>query len=663
MFSPFSSSRFSAPPAPWRAGLGKLLWIGLWACSSLASAYTDDRFLLARDAFRAGDAARLERLAPELQGSDLGPYVDYYRLRIHLDQTDPAAIVDFLNRQDKTYLAEKLRGDWLRFLAKQQRWQEFDAEFPKVSQPDQDLACYALQGRIQRGDSRALDEALPLWRSLMDPPPPCVPVLEALVLNKRVLAADVWDRIHLQFEANKTAQAWNTVQYLPVSQAPDSRTYAQVVDKPLIWLYQLPPSFAANRQVRELALLALQRVARNDPAVAKDRLEKLQDQFQANDLHWIWGEVAWQAATRHFGDALNWYKRAGDGVLSDEPQAWRVRAALRAQDWGAVRDGVEAMRPPQSDDPTWIYWLGRAYKAGGVVDKANRLFQRIAGQANFYGSLASEELGRPVRVPPAAKAPTPEEMARVSNNVSVRRALALFSLNLRFEGSKEWSWALKGMSDRELLAAAEIAKNNNIFDRAIAAADKTRNEHDYSLRYLAPYVDQVRPAARSQQLDDAWVYGLMRQESRFVTSAKSNVGASGLMQLMPATARWVAKKIGLRDYSPNQVADTETNLMLGTSYLRLVMESLDNHPVLASAAYNAGPGRAQKWRGSQPLEGAIYAETIPFAETRDYVKKVMSNSIYYSILFNDQPQSLKQRLGVVMPKGSSFGAVSPSSLP
>ena len=202
-----------------------------------------------------------------------------------------------------------------------------------------------------------------------------------------------------------------------------------------------------------------------------------------------------------------------------------------------------------------------------------------------------------------------------------------------------------------LLAAAQFAQQLGIYDRAINAADRTRSEHDYSLRYLSPYSEQVRPAARNQALDDAWVYGLMRQESRFITNAKSTVGASGLMQLMPATAKWVAKKIGLRDYHHGQVNDTEVNVLLGTSYMRLVMESLDNHPVLASAAYNAGPGRARKWRAAdRELEGAVYAETIPFAETRDYVKKVMSNSVYYSALFNGGPQSIKSRLGIIGPR-------------
>ena len=208
------------------------------------------------------------------------------------------------------------------------------------------------------------------------------------------------------------------------------------------------------------------------------------------------------------------------------------------------------------------------------------------------------------------------------------------------------------MDDRELLAAANLAKRNQIWDRAINTADKTRNEHDFTLRFLAPYGETVRPAAQNQSLDDAWVYGLMRQESRFITNAKSNVGASGLMQLMPATAKWVAKKIGLRDFSQGRVNDTETNVLLGTSYMRLVMENLDNHPVLASAAYNAGPGRAKKWRADRPLEGAIYAESIPFSETRDYVKKVMSNAVYYSAQFNGKPDSLKTRLGVIGAKTS-----------
>ncbi len=262
------------------------------------------------------------------------------------------------------------------------------------------------------------------------------------------------------------------------------------------------------------------------------------------------------------------------------------------------------------------------------------------------------QLDQPITTPPKAASPTRDETAEMAANPGVQRTLALFRVNLRSEGTREWNWVLRGMNDRQLLTASDIAQRAGIYDRAIAAADRTKSEHDYSLRYLSPFSEQIRPAAKNQSLDDAWVYGLMRQESRFVTNARSTVGASGLMQLMPATAKWVARKIGLKDFHQGQVNDTETNVLLGTSYMRLVMESLDNHPVLASAAYNAGPGRARKWRGDQALEGAVYAETIPFSETRDYVKKVMSNSVYYSALFSEKPQSLKNRLGVIGPRTS-----------
>lgn len=620
-----------------------------------ARAGSDEQFVAARDAFRAGDLNRLDRLAAELRDHELAPYVEYFQIRAQLEKADAntvAALNDFLARQDKTYIAEKLRGDWLRLLGKQQRWSEFEAEYPKISQADQDLACLSLQSRLARKDPKALDDALPLFRTLLEVPEPCNPVLDAVVAAQKVNSDDVWARIRRQFEINKLGAAWNTAQYLPVAQTPERKLWDQVTDKPLPFLVKL--SGTSQRLQRELALLALQRVARNDPAMAAQRLDALESQLPPADRAWAWGQIGWQGAQRHYPEALDWYRRGSDlAPLSDEAQAWKVRAALRAQDWHLVRHAIEGMSPTQAADPSWTYWLGRAYKAAGRNDLAQPLFERIAGQPNFYGNLADDELGHPIKLPPQARPLSREELARVGDNLALRRALALFRANLRFEGTKEWSWALRGMDDRELLAAAEIARRNNIYDRAIAAADRTKNEHDYSLRYLSPFDEQVRPVARQQQLDDAWVYGLMRQESRFVTNARSSVGASGLMQLMPATARWVAKKIGLKDYDHGQVTNTDTNVLLGTSYMRMVMESLDNHPVLASAAYNAGPGRAQKWRAAKPIEGAIYAETIPFSETRDYVKKVMSNSVYYASLFNNgRPQSLKSRLGVVLPKGS-----------
>ncbi len=630
------------------------LFVPLLSCCLLAAAPAgaDERVLAAREALRGGDHVRLERLANELRGHELAPWVDYWRLVAGLpDRFDAVAARDFLARHDGSYVAEKLRGDWLKALGKAQRWSEFDAEFGKLVAPDQELTCYALQSRRARGDATMLDAAVPLWLSLIEPPEACYPVLEALIWDKRVLADEVWARIRRQFEANRTAAARYSANYLPPSQTPSAAQLDAAIERPLPMLVKLPANWAEQRLGRELAVLAVQRIARNDPRQAAEQLEKLAPRLDPAQRSWAWAQIGWQGALRHLPEAVGWFRQAGDTPLSDEVVQWKVRAALRAQDWGQVRAAIEQMPPTLAALPEWTYWLGRAYKAGGQLGEADALFRRISGQPNFYGNLADDELDRPIVVPPKAAAPTPDELTAAAANPGLKRALALLRLNVRIEGVREWNWTLRGMSDRQLLAAAELARREDVFDRAIAAADRTKDEHDYSLRYLAPFGEQVRPAAQKQGVDDAWVYGLMRQESRFITNAKSSVGASGLMQLMPATAKWVAKKIGLANYHHGNVNDTETNLLLGTSYMRMVMESLDNHPVLASAAYNAGPGRARKWRAERPLEGAIYAETIPFTETRDYVKKVMSNAVYYSALFEGRPQSLKPRLGVIGPRG------------
>ena len=186
-----------------------------------------------------------------------------------------------------------------------------------------------------------------------------------------------------------------------------------------------------------------------------------------------------------------------------------------------------------------------------------------------------------------------------------------------------------------------------MYDRSINAAEHTTALHDFNLRYPAPFRETMQGRLRENGLEEAWVYGLMRQESRFASQAKSDVGAAGLMQIMPATARWVARKMGMRDYRSALIHETEINLKLGTYYMKNVLSTFDNNAVMASAAYNAGPARVRQWRAEKPLEGAIYVETIPFDETRDYVKKVMSNTVYYSKLFEQPTNSLKQRLGVI----------------
>ena len=216
----------------------------------------------------------------------------------------------------------------------------------------------------------------------------------------------------------------------------------------------------------------------------------------------------------------------------------------------------------------------------------------------------------------------------------------------------EWNHAIRGLNDRQLLAAAEWAKQIGFYDRTINTSLLTQDTLKFNQRFVAPFDGRVTAQAKRTGVSPAWVYGLIRQESRFVPIARSNVGASGLMQLMPGTAELVARKLGVQNYNRSMINDLDTNMLFGTTYLKDILDKQNGSEVLATAGYNAGPNRAIRWRNSlsQPIEGAIFAETIPFTETRLYVKHVMSNAVWYDIKFNNgRPASLTQRLGTIYP--------------
>jgi soluble lytic murein transglycosylase len=628
--------------------------LGLHASPSAAQAQ-EEMFLAARAAVRAGDYDKLARYDAQLQGYLLEPYVEFWLLRPRLEDATADEVRAFLTRQRGSWLAEQLRKEWLKVLGKRQQWDLFRAEHPLLVSDDGEISCYALQARWQQRDESALTEVRAQWSAPRELPEGCVPLAEALIANGQITSRQVWERIRLLLDAGAVSAAWRAAAYLPPTEALDRGHLFAAAAGPQRYLDDKKKNLS-QRAVRELTMFALQRLARIDPlAVAAHWEPKLRARFSTEEQGYVWGQLALQAARRNLPEALKWYgyAEAAGAQLSEEQLAWRLRAALRQGNWREVQVSAQKMSLQQRSEPAWIYWQGRAAQALGNPVEARTLFARVAGEHHFYAQLAAEELGLGFNVPPTGYTPTAEEVAAIARAPGFQRALALYQLGQRLESAREWIWSIRGMDDRQLLAAAEFARQNEMFDRAINTADKTLALHDFSVRYLAPYREALGENARAQQLEEAWVLGLVRQESRFISAVKSSAGAAGLMQLMPATAKWVAHRMGMQDYSWSRVTDAGVNAALGTYYLRHVLDDLDGSPVLAAAAYNAGPGRARKWRDTHPLEGAIYAETIPFNETRDYVKKVMNNTMYYAALLGGQVRSLKTRLGIIAPRGGS----------
>lgn len=618
----------------------------LIVAGAAGAANLDDAFLAAREAARTGNSKQLDQLAPRFQNHLLEPYVRYWQLKSRLETRDAGEIRSFLAANRDTPLSDYLRRDWLKLLGKNGDWALFNAELPTLVNDDLETTCYALQARTVT-DSLALREARPLWFVARDLPSSCDPLFQALVDAGQLSTEDIWTRVRLALEAGQVSLANRVAAFLPKGQAPDARLLAVISGNPAGHLNSNRVE-TKSRGEREATMFAVYRLARTSPQQAAGYWSKLASRFSVEERGYVWGMLGYFGAMRHDPAALDWFAQASD--MSDLQLSWKARAALRAQRWPDVLAAIEAMTPKEAEDPAWRYWKARALKNQGRGADAAALLKPLSTEYHFYGQLALEDLGGAVQAPASAYKPTEQDIAAIAARPGIRRALALFQLELRLEGVREWLWAIRGLGDRELLAAAEVARRNVLYDRAINTADRTVFEHDFGLRYLAPYRDQLKAAAQQLDLDEAWVNGLIRQESRFIAEAKSRVGASGLMQLMPATAKWVAGKIGLKGWQWAQVTEVETNLSLGTYYLRHVLDSLDGSPVMASAAYNAGPGRARAWRADRRMEAAIYAESIPFNETRDYVKKVMANASYYASNFSQQTQSLKARIGVIEPR-------------
>ncbi|HTH80014.1 MAG TPA: transglycosylase SLT domain-containing protein [Ramlibacter sp.] len=634
----------------------------------------DDAVVDAYQAYKQGNRAKLAQLLPQVQGHPLEAWVAYWELRTRLDTAQPQEVQDFFTKYPGTYQEDRLRNDWLLLLGQRRDWDSFAANYAYYRMnDDREVRCYALlvsylSGGPYSGEAVA-EEVKRLWPLQRDADDGCALAASRLIDPQSgglMKTDDAWRRARMAMEAGRDRAARQAVLMV----APDALPqFKELEASPSRFLTK---GIAAFRKARkEMISLALIKLATSDLDHAVFQLDnKWGPQLSAEERNWLWGVMAKQAAQRLSIDALDLFAKVSrDKDLSDDMLAWKVRAALRSPrgpQWLLVVEAINAMSDEARTDPAWTYWKARALLAtadgsrgGARKAEATKLLQSIASVRGFYEQLAMEELGQKVTVPARPAPLTPEEKEAARLNPGLNRALYAIALGIRPEGVREWNYTVGlhrygGMSERESLAAAQFACDREVWDRCIHTSERTKTVFDVDQRFPMPYRDAVVKRAGDIGLDPAYVYGLIRQESRFVTDARSGVGAAGLMQIMPATARWTARKLGIEGFSPMQLHDRDTNIAVGTGYLKLVLDDFNGSMPLAAAAYNAGPTRPRAWRNGPVTEAAIWAENVPFAETRDYVKKVLANTTMYAAILTGQPQSLKARLGYVGPRDTSM---------
>jgi soluble lytic murein transglycosylase len=617
----------------------------------LETRLADTALVEARQAFVRDDPARFEAAAARVGNHPLAEYIEFWRLRMQLGRHDAdfdggetdRLVERFIAAQRGTIVADLMRRDWLLDLGRRGQWDLFDVQYADwVLRDDDSVHCYRWLGEVERG--RSAEGALTQLNSVRDLDEACGRLLAAMYARGLVDRNLLYRRLLLGLESNSRDSVDRSAALLGF----DSVAVASAWSEP-------GRSLVAGGG-REIVLIALSRLARSDPEAAAARLSADAAPLEVAEVAFVWSQIAASGMRRLAPQALDWTRRALRAPMSDETREWLARAALREQDWATLYAIIEQMDEETRAEPAWTYWRARALLVMNNRPAARSLFEQIAGNIDFYGKLAAEELGVLYRSPPRAAPPTEAEIAQAASRPGFARALKFYEIGLRLEGNREWNYQLRGLDDRELLAAAHWACGLRVLDRCVNTADRTKQEHDFALRFVAPFYDELAPVAKGRKLDPAWIYGLIRQESRFIMDARSSAGAQGLMQIMPATGRWIAGKLGVKNFRVSQLNDLPTNIEFGTFYLRNVLDQLDGSPLLASAAYNAGPGRPRTWRAtlSAPVEGAIFAEIIPFSETRDYVKKVLSNAVIYAELFSGEPQSLKTKLGHVLPPAATL---------
>ncbi|WP_168382500.1 lytic transglycosylase domain-containing protein [Acinetobacter indicus] len=631
----------------------KKLVLGLASLSIFPTLYAaEEQF---NDALRAANASNLSLLQQyqsAMQNDVLGYYPEYWILNTNLATQSPASIVQFAQRYPQSAMAEKLAADYVEEKVKQADFSNAVSVLPYVTNADRAESCAVAQVRAQSGDPLVFAEFKDVWLTTNSQPESCTGLGRMMLSSPLMAQEDKQQRLWVQLRAGQSGQALATAQGLGLNLSLSQLNSIQA--NPLNYLWSAPKASAEDQAYLIYALGRLADTDLNSALSAVKRAAEGTPQSVQRALYRAVGYIGGTTVMKNnFNrEVLNALDASYGLPFSPEEAEIYARQAIRFGAWESVIRAIDAMSVSQKQEDRWQYWLARASEQrGDAASKrsADAIYKRLAQGDDYHNLLAKDQLGYSYSSIPVSREPSSQDMQRLNQDIHFRRAFALRQINAPASYiNREWNWAVRQAylkhDDGLLLAAAKRATDMGWYDRAIYAADRTTKQHNYQYRYAMPHKNYVVSHSQNAGIDPAWAYGLMRQESRFVTTARSHVGAGGLMQIMPDTARLIARQMG-ETYNPAALTDMNTNIRYGTFYLSTIQGQLSNNSVLATAGYNAGPNRARRWQPEfQNMAADQYTESIPLLETRDYVKHVMTNATHYGLLLGQGAQSISKRM-------------------
>ncbi|HEC15747.1 MAG TPA: murein transglycosylase [Sedimenticola sp.] len=604
-------------------------------------------FKAAEQALARGDLGRYQRLKSSLRDYPLYPYLEYRELRRRLHRHKSSRIESFLTRYADTPLAGLLRNAWLDHLARRGRWQGYLAFYRPSGKTERQ--CHYLRALMETGREReALQQVEPLWLHGRSQPRACDPVFAAWREAGLLTEELVWRRIQLAMDAHQTRLARYLRRFLPKDQHIWLDRWLRVHRKPQRILSA--KDFSGRHPYRNSILLhGIRRFARKDATAAHHAWRLLQERHAFTPEQRLQAErtLAFALIRDKHPDTLTYLARIrpaeGDLALAEA----RIRAALQARNWTRALAWLSELPEAERMSEGWRYWRGRALEALGRAGEAARIYRQLARERSYYGFLAADRQGSPYHL---ANIPLrindPALKKQLANLPAIRRAEELHALGRLVEARREWEAITRDMNHEELRAAAKLAQGWGWHDRAIFSLARTGYWDDLDLRFPLAYRSQIETQAGAHRLDSAWIFAVLRQESAFIRDARSHAGAIGLMQLMPRTARQLSTRLNGRSLRSvkSLLLQPDANIELGARYLRRILDKLDQHPVLATAAYNAGPYRVKKWLPDEDVPADLWVETIPFKETRSYLQRVFAYTIIYEQQLGLKPTRLRHRM-------------------
>ena len=573
---------------------------------------------------------RYHPLKKRLSHYPLLPYLLYAEYEQGLATLSSETFYDYLQKYSDTPLAEQLRVRWLQQKAKQENWQAFLSAYEPTE--DLSLQCHYLWASLQTGKdpSMVFKQIATLWMRGKGAPKSCEAVFDVFEKSGHVTRPMAWQRVKLLIQEGQNILARKMHIHLKRSEMALVELWMMVRQNPML---VTQARYFQHKHPAHLEMLVdgVSLIANDKPSAAIRIWQQISTQYPFTERHWglVVRAIGLRYAADKHPDAEKWLSRVPAIYTNEAVNEWRVRTALFKEDWPQVIHWINHLPADLAKKEEWQYWHGRALERVNYREASQQIFRKLSHLRSYYGLLASHQLLKPYSVHHQKLSVSKDLVTRLSHRTAIQRARELHFLKRHDKARAQWRYETRRMTDQEKHAAAFLALRWEQPNWSILALAAANHQDDLSLRFPIVYGVKIFEEAQRNKIDPAWILAVARQESAFVSHAKSTAGALGVMQLIPSTAQMVAKKRNLAFAGESTLLEPYTNIQLGSSYLKMMLEKHQDNSILATVAYNAGPGRIRQWLPTYDMAADLWIETIPYKESRDYIKNILIYTAVY----------------------------------